>query len=78
MRGKAIHPTEKPVALLTPLLSYACPPGGTVLDPFAGSGSTAVAARQLGLDTILIEADEAQCEKTATRLASTLDLGSAS
>jgi site-specific DNA-methyltransferase (adenine-specific) len=68
MRGKAIHPTEKPVTLLTPMLAYACPPGGTVLDPFAGSGSTAVAARALGIHTVLIEDREEQCEATAKRL----------
>lgn len=36
--GTALHPTEKPVGILDPLIRYGCPPGGTVLDPFAGSG----------------------------------------
>jgi site-specific DNA-methyltransferase (adenine-specific) len=70
---RSIHRTEKPIAVLDPLLRYACPPGGIVLDPFAGSGSTAVAARALGMKTVLIEGDEAQCELIAKRLASTLD-----
>lgn len=43
VRGGA-HPTQKPVALLEKLMSVLCPVGGLVLDPFFGSGSTAVAA----------------------------------
>jgi site-specific DNA-methyltransferase (adenine-specific) len=69
MRGRAIHPTEKPGAMLRPLIDYACPPGGLVLDPFAGSGSTAVAARMSGRRAVLIEADERYCEVIARRLA---------
>lgn len=65
---RRIHPTEKPVGLLRPLIEYACPPGGLVLDPFAGSGSTAEAARQSGRRAVLIEADEAYCEAIARRL----------
>ncbi len=68
MNGRAIHPTEKPVPLLSPLISYACPPGGIVLDPFAGSGSTAEAARLSGRRAVLIEADERYCEIIARRL----------
>jgi site-specific DNA-methyltransferase (adenine-specific) len=67
-RNGNIHPTEKPVDLLLPLIAYACPPGGLVLDPFAGSGSTAVAARELGCRTVLIEGDERYCEAIAQRL----------
>jgi site-specific DNA-methyltransferase (adenine-specific) len=69
MHGRAIHPTEKPVGLLDPLIRYACPPGGTVLDPFAGSGSTAAACRMSGRRAVLIEADERYCEAIAGRLA---------
>lgn len=68
-RRGAIQPTEKPVELLRPLIEYACPPGGLVLDPFAGSGSTADAARQIGRRTVLIEADEQSCAKIVGRLA---------
>jgi site-specific DNA-methyltransferase (adenine-specific) len=68
-RRGAVHPTEKPVGVLRPLIEYACPPGGLVLDPFAGSGSTAAAARMAGRRTVLIEADERYCEVIARRLA---------
>jgi site-specific DNA-methyltransferase (adenine-specific) len=64
----AIHPTEKPVDLLDPLITYACRPGGTVLDCFAGSGSTLVAARGSGRRAVGIEADERYVEAAARRL----------
>ncbi|MBS0191573.1 MAG: site-specific DNA-methyltransferase [Phycisphaerales bacterium] len=51
------HPTQKPVESLTPLIEAYCPPGGIVLDPFAGSGTTALAARDAGRRFILIEKD---------------------
>lgn len=63
MHGRAIHSTEKPVRILAPLIEYACPPGEIVLDPFAGSCSSGVAARLTGRRAVLIEADEAMCEK---------------
>lgn len=68
MHGKAIHPTEKPVELLDHLIRYGCPPGGLVVDPCAGSASTGVAARSAGRRALLIEGDEAHCEKAARRL----------
>lgn len=49
------HPTEKPVDLMKDLISVVCPPEGVVLDPFAGSGATGVAAAELGLSFIGIE-----------------------
>jgi site-specific DNA-methyltransferase (adenine-specific) len=68
MHGLAIHPTEKPVGILDPLITYACPPGGLVLDPFAGSGSTLDAARCSGRRAIGIERHEPYAEAAAKRL----------
>lgn len=69
VRGQHRHPTEKPTAgLLDPLIRYACPPGGLVVDPFAGSGSTLDAARQAGRRAVGIEAHEPYAEAAARRL----------
>jgi site-specific DNA-methyltransferase (adenine-specific) len=49
------HPTVKPVDLMAYLCRLVCPPGGLILDPFAGSGSTGMACMREGFDAILIE-----------------------
>jgi DNA modification methylase len=51
------HPTPKPVELFAYLLGNSCPAGGTVLDPFAGSGTALVAAEQTGRRAALLELD---------------------
>lgn len=66
--GDAEHPTQKPIGIFDPLLRYSCRPGGIVLDPFMGSGSSLVAAKALGLRAVGIEIDEAYCEIAAKRL----------
>lgn len=74
--GRAVHPTQKPLGILRPLVQYSVPGGGVVLDPFAGSGSTLLAARELGRRAIGIEIDEGYCEAAVARLAQgTLDVG---
>lgn len=54
-RDESNHPTEKPVELMRLWIGNSTSPGGVVLDPFMGSGTTGVAALQLGRDFIGIE-----------------------
>lgn len=75
--GRALHPTQKPLGILRPLIAYSVPPGDLVLDPFMGSGSTLLAARELGRRAIGIEIDERYCEIAVRRFdqASIFDSG---
>ncbi|WOE76337.1 DNA-methyltransferase [Alterisphingorhabdus coralli] len=57
-RAGSAHPSVKPVALLRYLVRQYVPPGGVILDPFGGSGTTGEAAKQEGHECILIERDE--------------------
>ena len=64
--GVRKHPTEKPVELLAAIIGAV--PGSVIFDPFAGSCTTGVAAKQLGRKAILIEIEERFCEIGAKRL----------
>jgi DNA modification methylase len=66
--GNRLHPTQKPVQALRPLIESFCPPGGIVLDPFCGSGSTLAAARDLGRDWAGIELSREHFETATKRL----------
>ena len=62
------HPTTKPERLMEDLVSLFTDPSDLILDPFGGSGTTAVAAKRLGRRCILIEREEKYCEVAAKRL----------
>lgn len=62
------HPTQKPLAVMRWCLTMAGEVK-TVLDPFAGSGTTGVAAKLEGLRAVLVEVNEEYCEKAAARMA---------
>jgi DNA modification methylase len=64
--GNKLHPTQKPVECLTPIIKAFCKPGGLVLDPFCGSGSSLVAARDAGCAYLGIELDAGH-HRTATQ-----------
>jgi len=51
------HPTMKPVALVTAMLANSCPPKGLVYEPFGGSGTTLIAAHELGRRSAVVELD---------------------
>jgi site-specific DNA-methyltransferase (adenine-specific) len=61
------HPTVKPTRLMRELIALCCPADGHVLDPFAGTGSTALAACELGHDCTLIEIDAGMKDEIARR-----------
>jgi DNA modification methylase len=62
------HQTQKPVDLLRKLMRVAAPPGGVILDPFMGSGSTGVACYEQGMAFIGIERDEQHFNTACERI----------
>jgi DNA modification methylase len=66
--GNTLHPTQKPIEALEPLIHAFCPRGGVVLDPFCGSGSTLLAAQNLGRRYVGIELDRVHHRTACLRL----------
>jgi len=66
--GVSYHPAEKPVGFLMRMIKVSSREGETVLDPFSGSGSTLLAARELNRRSIGIEQEERYCKITVQRL----------
>jgi site-specific DNA-methyltransferase (adenine-specific) len=79
--GRAIHPTQKPLGIIEPLIEYSVPEGGLVVDLFGGSATTALAARRLGRRAVVFEGNAEYALAAAQRLrndtAATLDWGGA-
>lgn len=71
------HPTVKPVKLMEYLIKLVCSPGGIVLDPFMGSGTTGVAAKRLGVQFIGIEREEEYLKIAEARIVGATDCSSA-
>ncbi|MFT5644022.1 MAG: site-specific DNA-methyltransferase (adenine-specific) [Janthinobacterium sp.] len=65
---RAEHPTQKPLEIIERMVKASCPPGGVVLDPFMGSGTTAVAARRCGRHYVGFELNPVYCDVIAARL----------
>lgn len=66
--NRNVHPTVKPVKLMAYLIELGCPPDGIVLDPFVGSGTTCIAAKQLRKKYIGIELNEEYVEIARARV----------
>lgn len=62
------HPTVKPIALIKYLITLVTPPNGIVLDPFVGSGTTSICAKELGFNYIGFDSDEDYCEIAKKRI----------
>jgi DNA modification methylase len=75
-QAEGLHPTVKPVALIRHLVRLVTPPGGTVLDPFAGTGTTGEAAVLEGFDAVLIEREAAYLPLIRARLGDDVEVAS--
>lgn len=67
--GYAVNETQKPEAIVAPLVQYSVPEGGLLVDCFAGSGTTLAVARKTRRRAIGIELRESQCQRAVERLA---------
>jgi adenine-specific DNA-methyltransferase len=66
--GNTRHPTEKPLMAITPVIQAFSHPGAIVLDPFVGSGTTAVAAKNLGRRYIGIDLEPVYAAQAQERV----------
>jgi len=66
---RADHPTQKPLEIIERMVKASCPPGGVILDPFMGSGTTAVAAKRCGRNYVGFELNSDYCGVIEKRLA---------
>lgn len=73
-QGYAENETQKPVGIVSPLIEYACPPGGRMLVPFVGSGTDLEIAFLRGIAAVGFETRESQCEVAVKRISALLDL----
>lgn len=71
-KEERFHPTQKPLRVMQWAIGHLPPEAATILDPFAGSGTTLVAAQSLGRKWIGIEISEQYCEIAAKRLEGTI------
>lgn len=67
---RADHPTQKPLEIIDRMINASCPPDGIVLDPFMGSGTTAISAKRCGRNFVGFELNPDYCEIIQQRLAS--------
>jgi site-specific DNA-methyltransferase (adenine-specific) len=68
---RADHPTQKPLEIIARMVLASCPAGGMILDPFMGSGTTAIAARRCGRNFVGFELNPDYCAIIQSRLNST-------
>ena len=72
-RERTAHPTQKPQPILELIIRGYCPPGGMVVDPFAGSASTLLAARAVGRSAVGWERDDEWYRLAAARVDGALE-----
>ncbi|MDB4946626.1 MAG: modification methyltransferase [Labilithrix sp.] len=73
-KEKVGYPTQKPLGIVRRIVSASCPPGGLVLDFFAGSGTTGVAARECGRRFVLVDAADEAIATMRRRFADAADV----
>ena len=73
MTDNTYHPHQKPLELITQLIKNSSKEGDTILDPYAGSGTTLIAAKLLNRNYIGIEIDKKYHDAAITRLLQTIE-----